>query len=381
MASRGVSRARGPKEIMRTTTALPLLALLVPAAGCDRGSGTYPIEEKRVIDEPRPEQRIPADTRRRLAPQGPMGSGVDPHAGDPHAAAPTGPLLDWDLPAGWEELPPTPLRTANFVVPGQDRLECYVTVLPGGGGGIAANVNRWRKQMGLDAISDADVAALPTVKMFGVDAPYVEIDGTFKGAGVETGAEGFTMAATVVERSGAAITAKLVGPAAAVRAEVERFKAMCSSLRDAAPAPRGAEAPVAGGGFEPAALKWTAPEGWVQGPAKQMRVVTFTSPDAPGAECYVTVLGGAAGGVEANVNRWRSQLSQPALSAAEIAALPKLTVLGREASMVEIDGGAAGLFGLVCDLGTHSVFVKMTGPMEGLRKERERFIAFCKSLS
>ena len=371
---------------MRTTTSLPLLALALIVAACDRGGGTYVIDEKRVIDEPRPEQRVAADTRRRLAPPDAMGSGGsphggDPHGGDPHAAQPEAPLLAWDLPTGWQEVPPTPLRTANFVVPGQDRLECYVTVLPGGGGGIAGNVNRWRKQMGLGAISDADLAALTQVKFFGGDAPYVEIDGTFKGAGAETGSEGFTMAATVVERRGATITAKLVGPAAAVRAEVERFKSMCASLRDAAPVPQGGEPSAAGGGFDPGSLKWTAPDGWVQGPAKSMRIVTFTSPEAPGAECYVTVLSGAAGGVEANVNRWRSQLSLSALSPAEIAALPKLTVLGREASMVEIDGGAAGVFGLVCELGSHSVFVKMTGPMDGLRKERERFIEFCRSLS
>ncbi len=69
------------------------------------------------------------------------------------------------------------------------------------------------------------------------------------------------------------------------------------------------------------------------------------------------------------------------LSAEALDALPTVPVLGRQARMVEIDGGKLGMFGLVCDLGTQTVFVKMTGPTESLRAERERFVAFCKSLS
>ena len=47
----------------------------------------------------------------------------------------------------------------------------------------------------------------------------------------------------------------------------------------------------------------------------------------------------------------------------------------------EIDGGSVGVTGLVCELGQETVFVKMTGPMEALRAQRDRFVALCKSLS
>jgi hypothetical protein len=141
----------------------------------------------------------------------------------------------------------------------------------------------------------------------------------------------------------------------------------------------GADAPAATS--EAAGFTWTAPEGWTQGPAKQMRLVTFTPTAAPGVECYVTVLGGAAGGVEANVNRWRQQLHLAPLSADAVKALPTVPVLGKTAQMVEIDGGAVGLFGLVCELGQQTVFVKMTGSMDALRAQRAQFVAFCKSLA
>jgi hypothetical protein len=207
------------------------------------------------------------------------------------------------------------------------------------------------------------------------------MDGSYRGAGAEASSDGYTMAGVVVERGGAAITVKMIGPAGHVASEFERFQALCASLRasDAPSMPPQDDAHASG--FDPAALKWTAPEGWIAGPAKSMRIVTLTPKDRPGVECYVTVLSARGGGLEANVNRWRDQLGQPPLTADAIAKLDKVTVLGQEARFVEIDAGANGLLGLVCDVGTHTVFVKMTGPMEALRAERERFLAFCRSLS
>ena len=100
------------------------------------------------------------------------------------------------------------------------------------------------------------------------------------------------------------------------------------------PASPGAEA--AGG----APLAWTVPAGWTQGPDRPMRLVTFACTPEGGAaaaqpgspegsvECYVAELGGMGGGVAANFNRWRGQLGQPPLKDADIAALPRITVLG-----------------------------------------------------
>jgi len=364
----------------RTPSALPraavALAAALSAAACDARDQRHEITETRTLPEARPEQREVANARMRFAQPSSMDAGGAPHGDMPGPTA-AGTLLTYDLPTGWKEVPPTPLRSLNFVVPGKAGVvECYVTVLPGGGGGVTANLNRWRKQMALAPVTDADVAALPRVKVLGVDAPYVEMDGTFTGAGGAAPEPGYTMAAAAMERAGTAYFVKMVGPSAAVRSHLGTFRAFCASLRDGAAAPAMPQESDDGA----SAFTWKAPEGWTQGPAKQMRLVTFTPKDRPGVECYVAVLGGAAGGVAANVNRWRQQLNLAPLAADAIAALPKVQVLGREAPMVEIDGGAASMFGLVCELGGQTVFVKMTGPTESLRAERERFVAFCRSL-
>lgn len=349
-------------------------------AGCNDGDRHYEITEKRQLDAPREEQRVPADSRTRFGTPAPASEGPSPHGpmtGDTEATSP----LAFDLPEGWKELPAAQMRSLNFAVPGREKLECYVSILPGAGGGVAANVNRWRKQMGLAEAGDADLAALPRMTFLGAAAPFVVIEGAFKGAGAQTAIPGYAMAAVAGERGGAVITAKLVGPADDVHAELERFKAMCASLRAAAPAEATSPPPASphGGGGD--ALTWTAPAGWTQGAAKQMRLVTFTPDGTPGVECYVTVLGPRAGGIAENANRWREQLNLAPLSAEAVAALPTVPVLGRAATLVEVDGGKLGIYGLICGLEDQAVFVKMTGPMESLRAERDRFLEFCKSLA
>jgi len=108
------------------------------------------------------------------------------------------------------------------------------------------------------------------------------------------------------------------------------------------------------------------------------------------AECYVTLLGGAGGGVVANINRWRDQMGAEVLSEAQIAALPRIPFLGGEAVLVEIPGAYVGmgdadvpaalLLGAVCMLEDASVFVKMTGPRATVEAEREAFQEFCGSM-
>lgn len=73
----------------------------------------------------------------------------------PQASAP----IDWLVPEGWRELAGTrPMRIATFEADGPDgTLQIAVSVLPGNAGGILANVNRWRGQLGLGAIARTDL--------------------------------------------------------------------------------------------------------------------------------------------------------------------------------------------------------------------------------
>ena len=57
-------------------------------------------------------------------------------------------------PPGWQRQPPAPMRKASFVVEGADgaKVDISVTSFQGESGGLLANINRWRGQLGLDAV-------------------------------------------------------------------------------------------------------------------------------------------------------------------------------------------------------------------------------------
>jgi hypothetical protein len=181
---------------------------------------------------------------------------------------------------------------------------------------------------------------------------------------------------------------KMYGPDALIAAEKEHFLALARSLRpahSAAPKPppmSPSDPAVASMAGDQQGLSWMAPGTWTKGPEKAQRTVTYQTPS--GAECYVTAMGGEAGGVGSNVNRWRDQMGQAALPADELEKLEHLAMLGGDGRMVAIEGAGGqagkGLLGALVFAGTRTVFVKMTGPKEAVAKETENFKAFAQSL-
>jgi len=368
-----------------------LVALLI--AGCGDGDGPRDIQETRRVPGDATDLSRASDSAHRF------GYESQPQTGAPQA----GGKFEWQLPAGWRDLPATPMRTANFEV--ATDVECYLTVLPGGGGGLAANLNRWRRQMSLPPQTDAEIEALPQRQILGDAARYVEYEGTYVGMDGNVQRPRFLLVGIAMEHGGQGIFLKMVGPADVVRGQIAAFDALCVSLHMSTevaavhPDMQGdgaqstdsrATARDAGGvhSDDSAGLDWTAPPGWNRAPASSMRLVSFSIGKA--TECYVTVLEGAAGGLEANVNRWRQQMGQPPLDAAALAALPAVPMLGGSGRLVQIRGDFTGmdgatrhgsmLIGALCEMGAQTVFVKMTGPEAEVRTEQSRFEAFCRSL-
>lgn len=302
--------------------------------------------------------------------------------------------VHWDTPPGWTELPPSSLRQANFRVAGRDDAECYLTLLAGDGGGVVANVNRWRKQMSLAPLDDTEVAALPRATLLSNEGALIDVEGEWVGMGGDASEQGWRLVGIAAAGSGQGAFLKMVGPADAIAAERDAFLALAASMHSAASHGGGGETahePSATPARRTSGLTWTAPPGWQQAPDRAMREVTFKmGADGETAECYVAVLGGEGGGVLPNINRWRSQLGADALSDADAEELDRLPMLGVEGIVVDAAGsfeGMAGeryeealLFGAVCLLPDRSVFVKLVGPSATVGPEREAFIAFCQSL-
>ncbi len=141
-------------------------------------------------------------------------------------------------------------------------------------------------------------------------------------------------------------------------------------------------------------LAWKAPDEWKEVEARDptgMRLVDFRFGENDEGECYITLMGGNAGGLEANINRWRVQMSQPPYTAEEIANLPKKPFFNRDGVFVAFDGdfkkfGAETavkdqrLLGLVHSSPQATIFVKLTGPKALVARNEAAFDQFCQSI-
>ena len=314
----------------------------------------------------------------------------------------------YDTPEGWTPLPAAEMRKAGFRVAGDPAAECTLVVLPGTAGGEVANINRWRRQMGLEPVTATDIEALPRKTFLGQPAPYVVLEGTYQGMGGGTNLTAARLVGLLATLPRASVFAKLVGPGKVVEAETAHFLAFAQSVtfglppvgtpRNAAPgtpatgAPDGsARTDVPAGGEarspEKRPIRFTLPAGWTEGPERPMRLATVAIAGAPGCDLSLSIFRGDVG---SNVNRWRDQMGLEPLSADEMEKLGHIPVLGVEATVVDLKGtyrdmkgketSDARFLGLIAVRTDGTVFVKLVGPAKEVEGEQERFLAFCRSL-
>jgi hypothetical protein len=94
-----------------------------------------------------------------------------PKATEPPKAASK---LQYTVPAGWQEQPVGGMRQASFLVSeGERKADISVIVLGGPAGGTLANVNRWRSQLSLAPVQEADLATLGAKTEVGGNAGIV----------------------------------------------------------------------------------------------------------------------------------------------------------------------------------------------------------------
>ncbi len=147
----------------------------------------------------------------------------------PPAAAPDGAKPPaFATPPGWTELPAGGMVVAALAVVEGDR-QAKVTVVPldGAAGGFAANVNRWRGQVGLEpATEDGIRASARTLPVAGDAAAYLDI------AGPETAAGGRQRILGVVAvRGGQTWFFKMQGPFDLVGRHQAEFEGFVGSVR------------------------------------------------------------------------------------------------------------------------------------------------------
>jgi hypothetical protein len=241
--------------------------------------------------------------------------------------------VSWTLPDGWRQTEGrNQLRFATLRA-GPDALELSVTPLGQESGALLPNVNRWRGQIGLDPVRDESDLQPPSRQV------------TVAGRTI-----------TLLDMTGA--NRDPAGP-------TRRAMAMTPA------------APAGHGG-----LKYTTPAGWTVQPVKGMRAASFgVRHGNDSAEVTVIPLGGPAGGLLANVNRWRKEIGLGEVDEKTLAGESKtLDLDGAKAVVVDLIGQNERTLGAIIEHGDRTWFVKLRGPNALVEKERANFEAFVGSL-
>jgi len=299
---------------------------------------------------------------------------TDPPVGQAPVVAKSAELV-WALPPGWQEKASAQSMRLVTFSSGADT-DGSIVVLPGDVGGEFANVQRWAGQVSVEMSDDELVTFIAEQERLTSAGGFPVLLIDFSRA-VEDDSP--SMLVAIVELPQKRAFVKLMGAATVLRAESANFRALCASLASHMPS---AEEPA-----EKGTIAWDVPEGWSIEAAQGMRLATLRPAADPDGLCTIIALGGAGGGLEQNVVRWARQLKAELEKPAEfIARQPKLDARsGPPVLLVDLlelqpkQDGPSMLIG-VWTLEEQTIFVKFSGSVSFLTRNRQAFRALCRSL-
>ena len=304
------------------------------------------------------------------------------------------PKLSWTLPDGWQEAPAAQFRLASFAVTGADGNKADVSIVPLGGmaGGELGNVTRWRGQVNLAPVTEEELSKLgEKVKVAGTEAKLFDF------AGTSAAGDKARILVASLQRDDTSWFFKMTGDDELVVKQKPVFVAFLKSLKFSANAATSGELPANHPPISttapvispdsPANSQWILPPGWKEEPATSMLLAKFSAGPADArAEITVSSFPGDVGGLAANINRWRSQMSLPVAEETGVAAtatlVKEISVQSDKGSLVELDGtdaktGQAGrLIGVVVPHEGQTWFFKMMGDGKVVSREKDAFLKF-----
>lgn len=336
------------------------------------------------------------------------------------------PAIRWQAPPDWQEQPGGGVRRGSFLVAGAGGAKAEISVIafPGDVGGDLANVNRWRAQIQLPPISEAD---LPKVfsRVAGPAGEFLVVD-LLSDAPVLEGGHPARVLGAILKQSAQTWFFKLTGDADLVASQREAFLGFLKSVEfgagtamslvappqriantnDLPPDARGVPAtvpltegalppghPSVGGASQPSdmaslpvpaatgqALVWTAPAQWSPKTGSAMRKGSFavSGPEGDG-DLAITAFPGDVGGDLANVNRWRGQLKLPPVADFAGTVQP-LDVNGLHMLVFDAANSGSRILGAIVPRPGETWFFKLTGPDALVARTKPAFIDFLKTV-
>ena len=372
--------------------AICVCASLLLVVGCkDEGVSRYDAPK----DPPLPDSAQSAMSQDRMPDAPPITSSNTGAAGGTSDASSAG-VVSWTVPDHWREDPqPRPMRKATFFAPSPaGDVEVAVSSFPGSTGGLLANINRWRGQVGLGSIDETqiedevhefaadgiagvwmDIARPSASSNANSDASpnadndsQVDAGSNASSAGMPQQANANRMVGVIMlDRTGQSWFVKAT-------ADVDQIEATAAEIVDFAKSfkwtpPVGAanvgqtnhadhedhtghnhdtasQAPVQGrtvvsrvadshGGAPP---MWIVPNTWRDDPAaSDMLLGSYIVATEHGdVRMTVSAFPGDVGGVIANINRWRGQIGLESITTIDQQRAQTITISGAPGMLVDI---------------------------------------------
>ena len=135
----------------------------------------------------------------------------------------------WEVPTDWKEIPGGQFLVAKFTLTGDGGAQAAVNVSmsAGNGGGLAANVNRWRGQLGQSPWGEAELQKqVKEIPVATGTATFVEISGNDARTGQPA-----SLVGAMVMQSGQAWFYKLMGDAKVVESQKAVFTKFVQTVK------------------------------------------------------------------------------------------------------------------------------------------------------
>ena len=176
-----------------------------------------------------PASHPPIDVGSQLPPSHPPIGGAGMEAQNAPAASSGQDKPNWQVPSGWQETPGGQFLVAKFLIRGAGDAQAAINVSmsAGDGGGLLANLNRWRGQLGLAPVAGADLSKqVQPLDVPGSQATLADIAGT----DARTGQKARLLAA-VVPQGQQTWFYKLMGDEQVVEQQKEAFTKFVQTVK------------------------------------------------------------------------------------------------------------------------------------------------------
>ena len=277
---------------------------------------------------------------------------------------------EWTLPEGWTSTEETGLRFATLNIEtgsetDPDTLEVSVIPLPVSDGSwddyLKDNINRWRNQLGLSPLN-------MLAKSY--HDPSKDTDGVVQFELSEnSGADPNTVYVVSIVGSGGDDSMSAPKPP---------FAGTAPTTSQPPSENNGPMRPTVTASAEPI-LK--APDNWTKSQNDQFSAAAYEVVDGDESlRITVTSLGGGAGALLPNVNRWRRQVGLDPVDDSTVGTVTEpITVDGQPGHLMFFDGAENALYGAIVPQGGRIWFFKLIGPPKLAAQEQAAFADFVRS--